>query len=215
MQDIIYPSKTFCCMKKNFILVALIALTAVLLTRFNPKKVMAQTPAPSAAANTSQYGGYESQAAWGQHIVTIAACGDCHTPKKMTPTGPEDDSSLLLSGHPAQMPPPDVDRLEMQKKGLGVTQTLTAWVGPWGVSYAANLTPDDAGIGRWKEEQFIYAMRNGKFKGLPNSRNLLPPMPWPSFRHMTDDELKAIFSYLKSIKPINNVVPQAQPPAGA
>ena len=50
-------------------------------------------------ANTS-YGGYESQVKYGEHLVLIAGCNDCHTPKKMTPTGPEADLSLLLSGHP-------------------------------------------------------------------------------------------------------------------
>src|SRR5437867_2508785 len=79
-------------------------------------------------------GGYESQLKWGEHLVMSMACGDCHTPKKMGPMGPADDSSLLLSGHPAKMPPPDVNRKEMESKGLAVTGDLTAWVGPWGVS---------------------------------------------------------------------------------
>ena len=157
-------------------------------------------------------GGYESQVKWGEHLAMTGACGDCHTPKKMGPRGPEEDSTLLLSGHPAKLPPPDVDRKEMESKGLAVTGTLTAWVGPWGISYAANLTSDDTGIGTWSEDQFIYAIRNGKLKGLPGSRMLLPPMPWPAIRNHTDDELKAIFAYLKSTKPINNIVPPPAPP---
>ena len=157
-------------------------------------------------------GGYESQVKWGEHLVMVGACGDCHTPKKMGPRGPEEDSSLLLSGHPAKMPPPDVDRAAMESKGLAVTQTLTAWIGPWGISYSANLTSDDSGIGTWSEDQFIYAIRNGKLKGLPGSRDLLPPMPWPAIRNHTDDELKAIFAYLKSTKPVNNIVPPPAPP---
>lgn len=92
------------------------------------------------------FGGFESQIKWGEHLTIIGGCGDCHTPKKMTPNGPAVDESLMLSGHPAQMPAPDVDRKEMESKGLAVTQTLTAWVGPWGISYAANLTPDATGI---------------------------------------------------------------------
>jgi len=157
-------------------------------------------------------GGYESPVKWGEHLVMVGACGDCHTPKKMGPHGPEEDSTLLLSGHPAKMPPPDVDRNAMETKGMAVTQTLTAWVGPWGISYSANLTSDDSGIGTWSEEQFIYALRNGKLKGLPGSRMLLPPMPWQAIKHHTDDELKAIFAYLKSTKPINNLVPPPAPP---
>lgn len=201
-------------MKKLLLLLVVIALAAVLIHQFNKYGAQAQSAKPKPLPTTNRYGGYESPVKWGEHLVTTGGCGDCHTPKKMTNMGPADDSSLLLSGHPAQQPPPDVNRPEVQNKGLVITQTLTAWVGPWGISYAANLTPDETGIGSWTEQQFMYAIREGKFKGLPNSRPLLPPMPWPSFRHMTDDELKAIFSYLKSIKPINNVVPQAQPPAG-
>jgi len=75
------------------------------------------------------FGGFDIQVKWGEHLVLIMGCSDCHTPKKITPKGPVLDESLMLSGHPAQMPPPDVDRKEMESKGLGVTQTLTAWVG--------------------------------------------------------------------------------------
>jgi mono/diheme cytochrome c family protein len=157
-------------------------------------------------------GGYESQQKWGEHLVRSMSCGDCHTPKKMGAMGPEDDSSLLLSGHPAKMPAPDVDRKAMETKGLVVTQTLTAWVGPWGISYAANLTSDTTGIGMWSEDQFLFSIRNGKLKGLPGSRSLLPPMPWRSFSNLTDDELKAIFAYLKSTKPVVNLVPQPAEP---
>ena len=158
------------------------------------------------------YGGYETQQKWGEHLVMSIGCGDCHTPKKMGPHGPEDDSTLLLSGHPSKMPPPDVDRKVLESKGIFSSQTLTAWVGPWGISYAANLTSDTTGTGMWSEDQFIYALRNGKQKGLAGGRMLLPPMPWRSFKNLTDDELKAIFAYLKSTRPIVNVVPANAPP---
>ena len=157
-------------------------------------------------------GGFESQVKWGEHLVMSIGCGDCHTPKKMGPMGPEDDSTLLLSGHPAKMPPPDVDRKAMESKGLIITNDLTAWVGPWGISYSANLTSDETGIGTWNEDQFLFAIRNGKQKGLAGSRMLLPPMPWQSLRNLTDDELKAIFSYLKSTKPVSNMVPPSALP---
>lgn len=170
--------------------------------------------APEVAAKPD-YNGYETREAWGEHLVTVGGCNDCHTPKKMTPHGPDLDSSLMLSGHPAQMPPPDIDRKEVEQKGLAVTQTLTAWVGPWGISYAANLTSDATGIGNWDESNFIRAIREGKYKGLEAGRDLLPPMPWQMYKHLTDDELKAIFAYLKSTKPINNVPPGAQQPVSA
>lgn len=155
---------------------------------------------------------YETQEQYGEHLVTIAACGDCHTPKKMGPRGPIFDSTRLLSGHPAGEPIFDINKKEIQSKGLVVTSDLTSWVGPWGVTFTANLTPDDTGIGTWEFNQFKNAIRNGKFHGLNESRDILPPMPWEMYRHMTDDELAAIFSYLKTIPPISNEVPPPLPP---
>jgi len=174
------------------------------------------TPAKVADTNTgSNYGGYESAEQWGQHIVTVSGCHDCHSPKKMTAMGPQIDSTMMLSGHPAQMPDFNVNRKETEAKGLITTQDLTAWAGPWGVSYTANLTSDSTGIGTWTEGQFMYAIRNGKYKGLENSRPLLPPMPWDMYRNFSDDELKAVFAYLKSTKPIRNIVPAPKPPVAA
>ena len=164
---------------------------------------------------TLAFGGFENQVKWGEHLVTVSACHDCHTPKKMTAQGPDIDSSLLLSGHPSQLDAPDVNRQELESKGVIATSDLTSWVGSWGISYTANLTSDATGIGNWKEEQFIYAIREGKMKGLAGSRPMLPPMPWQMYRNMTDDELKAIFAYLKTTKPIHNIVPQPTPPASA
>ena len=161
------------------------------------------------------FAGFGSQVKWGEHLVTISGCNDCHTPKKMTPHGPDLDSLLMLSGHPSQLPAPDVNRKEMESKGLIVTNDLTTWVGPWGVSFTANLTSDESGIGTWSESQFMNAIRHGKFKGLDGSRDLLPPMPWPMYKHMTDDELKAIFAYLKSTRPVSNLVPAPLPPVSA
>jgi mono/diheme cytochrome c family protein len=169
-------------------------------------------PATTVAIDKASFGEFESQIEYGEHLVLIAGCHDCHTPKKMGPHGPELDMALMLSGHPAQMPAPDVNRKELESKGIAATSTLTAWVGPWGISYAANLTPDESGIGSWDEENFFRALREGKFKGLPDGRTLLPPMPWEMFRNMTDHEIKAIFAYLKSITPIQNIVPAPQPP---
>jgi len=92
--------------------------------------------------------------------------------------------------------------------------TNTAFAGPWGVSYGANLTPDrDTGLGQWTEKMFLDAMRTGKHAGA--GRPILPPMPWPSYKQMTDDDLKAVFAYLQSVKPISNRVPEpviAPPP---
>jgi hypothetical protein len=87
-----------------------------------------------------------------------------------------------------------------------VTAGLTAWAGPWGGSYAANLTPDEAtGLGIWTEELFIQALRSGKHMGV--GRDILPPMPWQNCAVLTDSDLRAIFAYLRSIPPIRNSVP--------
>src|ERR1700712_3746400 len=117
---------------------------------------------------TSKYGGYESQAALGNHLAVISGCGDCHTPKKMTDKGPVEDTSLAFSGHPSQIPPPEL-MPEQLKKGMAATYDLTAWNGPWGISYAANITPDSTGIGSWTDQQFITCIRQGLFKGLAGS----------------------------------------------
>ncbi len=167
----------------------------------------------TAATEKMNFGGYESQVKWGEHLVTIGGCNDCHTPKKMTPMGPVDDSTLLLSGHPENLPAPDVDRKATESKGLVVTSDFTAWIGPWGITYSANLTPDDSGTGKWTESQFLYAIKNSISKGLAGSRPLMPPMSMMPVKHMTDDELKAIFAYLRTVKPIKNNSVQPTPPA--
>ena len=94
-----------------------------------------------------------------------------------------------------------------------MTATNTAWSGPWGVSFAANLTPDpETGIWReMTEEQFIQALRTGRHLG--QGRPILPPMPWPLYGKKTDEDLKAIYAYLQTIPPIRNKVPDPLPPA--
>jgi hypothetical protein len=170
------------------------------------------TPAiDSALSENAMYAGYTNELEWGHHLVTVLGCGDCHTPKKMTAQGPVDDSSLLLSGHPSQVPAPQL-LPEQIAKGLAATNDLTAWIGPWGYSFSANLTPDSTGIGNWTKDQFINALRNSKFKGLDNERPLMPPMPVNSYKNLTDAELSAVFTYLRSIHPVHNVVPDYQPP---
>jgi hypothetical protein len=166
----------------------------------------------SSTVTAVTHGGYESQLKWGEHLISVGGCGDCHTPKKLGAMGPEDDSTLILSGHPSQMPLPDIDRTMLESKRMVASQTLTFWIGPWGVSYAGNLTPDSTGIGAWTEEQFINALKLGYSKGIKGNRMLLLPMPVQTTNHYTDDELKAMFAYLKTIKPVRNVVPQPLPP---
>jgi hypothetical protein len=145
----------------------------------------------------------------GAYLVQIAGCNDCHSPKKMTPNGPMPDEALLLSGHPHDAPTPMIDTSMIGPgKWVLMTGDLTGFVGPWGMSFAANLTPDEqTGIGMWTEENFINALHSGKHMGI--GRPILPPMPWYNLASAKDEDLKAIFAYLKSIKPVQNLVPGA------
>lgn len=147
----------------------------------------------------------------GEYIVSTSGCHDCHSPKIMTDMGPMPDPERLLSGHPADETLQPYDK-ETAKSYILFNMGLTAATGPWGTSFSANLTPDDDGIGSWTEEQFFTAIRKGKYKGMENGRDLLPPMPWFVYANMTDDDLKAVFAYLKSLKPVNNLVPAPIPP---
>ena len=82
-----------------------------------------------------------------------------------------------------------------------------------GVILAANLTPDrESGIGTWTKEMFIGAMRSGRHMG-GHGRPVMPPMPWMSLGELSDDDLGAIFAYLKTVAPVVNQVPDPKVPA--
>lgn len=194
-------------MRKVFILSAFVLTIIILFVQCNTTPT---EPTGAVKENaTKDYNGYESMEKWGEHIVLVSGCHDCHSPKVMTPMGPDIDSALMLGGHQAKTPRFNVPNIgEIQKNSLVLTDgSLTSWVGPWGTSFTANLTSDATGIGNWTEEQFFRALREGKYKGLANERNLLPPMPWQMYRHFKDEEIRAVFAYLKSTKPVSNVVP--------
>jgi len=150
----------------------------------------------------------------GEYLVTIMGCNDCHSPKKMGPNGPEVIPELMLSGFPADRKLPEVDKESIKKGWAMLNEDMTAAAGPWGVSFAANLTSDPTGIGNWTEENFKRALKEGKFKGLPGTRTLLPPMPWFNYTNISDEDVKAIFAYLKSTNPVRNVVPAPIVPDG-
>jgi len=149
----------------------------------------------------------------GKYLTTITGCNDCHTPFKMGEKGPEPDMTRLLSGHPANLVMPAAPVLT-SPWGWAGSLTNTAFSGPWGVSYAANLTPHEGtGMGAWDEKLFMNAIRSGKHLGA--GRPIAPPMPWPGYAQMTDADLKAIFAYLQSVPAIENRVPDLQPPQSA
>ena len=154
----------------------------------------------------------EEMIALGKYIVTTSGCDDCHTPKIFTEFGPVFDTTRRFSGFPQgeKLPAYDV-KYAAPGNWYSAEKNLTAWVGPWGISYASNLTPDNAtGIGTLTEEMFIKCIREGKYMGV--GRPLLPPMPWQVYGQKTDQDLKAMYAYFQSLQPIKNQVPQPTPP---
>lgn len=151
----------------------------------------------------------EELVARGNYLTTVGGCHDCHSPKVFNARGFTFDSSRLLSGHPSDGPMPPIDERALQP-GYWVLMApdLTTFVGPWGLSYAANLTPDSTtGTGSWTEENFKKALRTGKHLGMDNGRPIMPPMPWEVIGKMSDEDMRAVFAYLQSLPPIKNRVP--------
>lgn len=146
----------------------------------------------------------------GEYLVTIMGCNDCHSPKRMGPNGPELIPGLMLSGYPSTLVTPPLVEGATKNGWVSLWADLTTAVGPWGQTYAANITSDSTGIGVWTEDQFKKALKEGKFKGMDGTRPIMPTMPWQNYKNITDEDVKAIFAYLKSTKPVKNVVPEAK-----
>lgn len=115
----------------------------------------------------------------GRYLVTLAGCGDCHTPGHFFG---KPDASRALGG----------SEVGFEVPGLGYF-------------YGSNLTPDaETGLGKWTEAQIITAIRKGV---RPDGRILAPVMPVQNFAKLTDEDARAIAAYLKSLKPVSNKVP--------
>ena len=166
----------------------------------------------SSAANQPPRVDQAARVARGEYLVTLGSCNDCHTPWKFNPQthAPEPDMSLMLAGHPQGAPEPEgtVGPHDMALIG----PTFTAFKLPFGTVYSRNLTPDKAtGLGEWAEEMFIRALRSGRHMG-GNGRPILPPMPWNMITVATDEDLRSIFAYLRTIPPIVNDAPEPKVP---
>jgi hypothetical protein len=156
----------------------------------------------------------EQQIERGRFLVSTAGCHDGHTPLKLGPNGPEPDMSRALSGHPQDLVMPPTPELPRGPWQVVVSGTLTSWSGPWGTSFTANLTSDrETGLGAWTEQNFIDTIRTGRRMG--KGRPILPPMPIPVYNNFTDEDLAAIFAYLRTLPAISNKVPEPRPPAAA
>jgi mono/diheme cytochrome c family protein len=144
----------------------------------------------------------------GKYLVSAAGCHDCHTPWTLGPKGPEPDMSRALTGHPQDLVMPPAPPLNKGLwGGMQASVTNTAFTGPWGVSFTANLTPDkETGLGDWTVDQFIATMRTQRHQG--KGRPVLPPMPAAMYANLNDEDLSSIFAYLQSLPPVKNRVPQ-------
>ena len=164
--------------------------------------------APSVAADTAG-----AKVERGRYLVHTSGCHDCHTPMKMGANGPEWDMERMLSGHPEALKMPPAPKLPEGPWLISVAATGTAYAGPWGVSFTANLTPDaDTGLGRWSVQDFKNTIRTGRRLG--RGREILPPMPIPVYKNFTDADLEAIYAYLRTIPAVRNRVPEPlEPPA--
>ena len=178
-----------------------------------PKTMLVAALSMSSLALAAPAASASAQVKRGEYLVSFGGCHDCHTPKKMGPRGPELDTERLLAGHPEQMSVTSGPALPGPWMAATVG-TMTAWSGPWGISFTANLTPDrETGLGAWTEQNFVDTMRTGRHMG--RGRPILPPMPWEMAGKLTDQDLKAVFAYLRTIPAVKNRVPQPIPPAAA
>ena len=164
------------------------------------------------ASNTEVIISQDSLINRGSYLVNSIGCDDCHSPKIFTDHGFEIDMEHRFSGYMASKTHLGKANTSVFKDGYVLfANDLTSAVGPWGQSYSANISSDATGVGNWTEEQFFIAIREGKSKGIRENRPLLPPMPWFVYRNMSDPDLKAIFAFLKSTRPVENRVPGPKP----
>ena len=192
----------------TFIFAAAVILTAVIATATLGAAEGAQLKAPPTPP------GLTVEQTRGKYLVDIMGCHDCHTPMKMGPNGPQWDLERALSGHPEQLVMPPAPSLPPGPWIGTASATFTAWSGPWGTSFTMNLTPDkETGLGDWTVEEFIATMKTGKDRG--KGRAILPPMPVQNLANLTDEDIRAVFAYLQTLKPIKNRVPQPIEPPDA
>ncbi len=169
-----------------------------------PLTTSGQPVVTSGSAGPGAPGANGDPVARGKFLADVLGCVDCHSPK-----GPDGKilPGMMLAGHRAVDPYATwSDSLWDAGMGMIVAPSGTAFAGPWGVTFGRNLTPDPTtGIGGWNEEAFIYILREGTLK---------PPMPSLAYGNLSDDDLKAIFAYFRSVPAVNNLVPfrQLAPP---
>ncbi|MBI4536148.1 MAG: c-type cytochrome, partial [Ignavibacteriae bacterium] len=154
-----------------------------------PLNFLVKTMQPR-AFNPSPEPDKSNPVSYGKYLLTIGACADCHTPAEQ---GAPIPGMELAGGFEFQFP-------------SGVVRSL-------------NITPDEeTGIGIWTKEDFI-----ARFKAFESeeSRNVSvdmkdfnTPMPWLMYAGMTEEDLGAIYEYLRTVKPVKHQVEKFSPLEG-
>jgi hypothetical protein len=121
-----------------------------------------------------------NQLAWGEYMVRLGACRDCHTP---------------------------ADAQGQAVPGMDFAGGM-ALVGPYGQVASANITQAPSGIPYYTEDLFLQVMRTGRVQ----SRKIHDAMPWAIYGHQTDEDLKAMFAFVKTIPPVQHRVDNTLPP---
>ena len=198
-----------------FLLVSCVITLAAAASAADGRKAFSPATGSRDAVPAQKSEGDAQRIARGEYLVKTMGCHDCHTPHTLGPKGPERDMSRALTGHPENVKMPTPPKLGEGPWAWIGSGTMTAFAGPWGVSFTANLTPDpETGLGKWTEEMFMSTMRTGRHEG--KGRPILPPMPYMVVAELTDEDMRALFGYLQSLKPVKNRVPQPiDPPEAA
>jgi len=117
----------------------------------------------------------------GKYLVnTVAACGNCHNPRDAK--GQYIEDKTLAGG--ARIPLPQA------------------------TVFGPNITPDpETGIGSWTDEQVVAAIREGV---RPDNSIIGPPMPIEMYRHLSDEDVRAIVAYLRTVPAVKNEVPRGK-----
>jgi hypothetical protein len=159
-----------------------------------PQRLLSQEPVPKDWEQRS----YIDR---GKYLVDhLGECVGCHTPLGKGGSG-DPDMNLYLSGVPA--------KFAGAKEG---PPQVAGFPGPKGARfYPKNLTPDpETGMGKWTEEQFVKALKEGvRPDGTKYPRS---QMEWEFYGNMTEADIRAMYRYLRTIKPIKNKVPDNIPP---
>jgi mono/diheme cytochrome c family protein len=121
----------------------------------------------------------------GKYLVELLSCGACHTDGALEGVP---NAEIALAG-----------------SRIGIAYTSPLGDEEPGIIYPPNITPDEeTGIGRWSDQQIERAIRSGV--GRHTSRRIVV-MPWQGYTKMTQEDIIAIVSYLRSIEPIHHQVP--------